>query len=167
MTRRGGVLFEIVLSVAIFVGAATFVLAASRNVVDALDRAQREQEAMDIARSKLAEIEAGLTVVADLRDGRLDRVGSIELEPLRLRRDDTTTPPWTIDVQTGRTDYADLTLVEITVAEDVPGLPGMIEPGAPTPISVTLRQLIRLREDDPELFETDDLLEGLPEEAGP
>ena len=67
-SARGGILFEIMLSIAIFAGAALFTLRAVSNALIAFDRSARRQQAMDVARSTLAELEVGLITIADLRD---------------------------------------------------------------------------------------------------
>src|SRR5262245_36044128 len=64
---RGGVLFEVMLSVALFAGAAAFTLAATRSVSITLERSQKQQQAVDLARTRLAELEAGLITLGDLR----------------------------------------------------------------------------------------------------
>jgi hypothetical protein len=153
-------LFEVMLSVALFVGAAAFCLGATRSVFGALDRAKRQQEAVDLARSKLAELEAGLITLGDLRDEWSGAVGSFESdEELDApgRR-----PRWSFDVKTSRTEFRGLTLVELTVAEP-PELEGDRLSAETTNPSVTLRQLVALRAEDVEAYEVDELLEGLPE----
>ena len=60
-----------------------------------------------------------------------------------------------------------LVLVEVTVSEADAGFgPDFADEAAPRaePITVTLRQLMRLREEDVEDFEADTLLDGLPAE---
>ena len=149
-------LFEIMISVALFVGAGAYCMAVARSLVGTVDRVQREQQALDLARSRLAELEAGLISVNELRGEWSGAVGSHEpapdLAPARARS------TWTLESQTTPSEYQGLSLVELTVRE-TPG-PLEEEPGA---ISVTLRQLLALRELEPEAYEPDDLLEGLPE----
>jgi hypothetical protein len=69
-------------------------------------------------------------------------------------------PTWEIDVETSPTEFPGLTLVELTVTE-ITGVTGPDD--APGGVSFTLRQLLALRETDPEAYEIDELLEGLPE----
>jgi len=150
--RRGGILLEVMVSMAIFIAAAAFVLSATRNVFSGLERSMRDQQAVDLARSKMAELDAELVSIMDLRDGVIRSVGSIEA----YRDEDgpvDSRPAWIIEVSTERSEHANLTLVELTVREDRVG-----EDAA----RYTLRQLIRLREEDAEAYEEDDLLEGLP-----
>ncbi len=154
--RRGGILFEVMLSLALFVGAAAVTIGTVRNVMTALERAAREQQAVDLARSRMAELEAGLINLNDLRDGSRSAIGSFEgfLGDEFGRGDD-----WTVAVSTERTEYPGLTLVAITVRdagadEDRPGAVGF-----------TLRQLLRLGDEDELEFEEDDLFDGF--EPGP
>ena len=137
MRRRGGILLEILLSIAIFSGAAAFTLGAARSVLDGLDRSQRRQQMLDLARTRIAELECGLVTIAEVREeGRAGTDGG-----------------YVVDVETERTQFAGRTLVIMTVREAEGG-------GA-----VTLRQLVALQPRPPQLFETDPLLEGLPEPA--
>ena len=81
MTRRGAILFEVLLSIALFVGAAVFALGTTQTVLVALDRAGRDALALDLARAKIAELEAGIVTISELRESAegIDRVGSLEL----------------------------------------------------------------------------------------
>lgn len=145
--RRGGILFEVVLAVALFAGAAAFTLAAVRSVFTGLDQTKRQQEAVDLARSKLAELEAGLINLADLRGGTTTAAASSS-DPGRVRARE-----WTFDIKTSRTRFTDLSLVELTVRQAAPG--------ELNPATCTLRQLMTLRETDAEPYELDELIEGL------
>ena len=126
--HRGAVLFEVLLSVALFGGAAAFTLAAMQSVFDSLDRLRSRQEAIDLASSKLAELEAGLISLADLRSG--NAADSDER--------------WVFDLHSRRSEFTRLTLVELTVRQRESGGGA----GAATPVSFTLRQLIALRQSD-------------------
>ena len=66
--RRAAVLLEVLVSLALFVGAASFVLTALHTSLSGLARAEEESFAVDLARSRLAELELGLVSMADLRD---------------------------------------------------------------------------------------------------
>ena len=156
--RRGVMLFEIMLSVALFVGAGAFCLSVTRSLFGALDRVKREQQALDLARSKLAELEAGLIAVTDLRGTWSGAVGSHEPAPELGSANRGRT--WAIEAQTTRSEHPGLSLVELTVTEETTGLGGTGTAGA---LSVTMRQLVALRELEPEAYEPDELLEGLPE----
>ena len=167
MIRRGAILLEVLLSLALFVGAAGFTLGTVRNVLTAIDRSGREAFALDLARSKLAELEAGLVTVAELRDARqgIDGVGSVET--FEERPDQV----WLIDVTTSRTEHGTLSLIELTVTESLPGLDmgfdGGFDAGDTGAVRCTLRQLMALRDDEADAYEEDRMLEGLPMEPAP
>ena len=149
---RAAVLFEVMLSVALFVGAAAFCLGATRSLFWAFERAERRQFASDLARSKLTELEAGLITVQDLRgewDGGVgSHVEDADLEGAGRSR------PWRIDIEMSLSEFRGLTLVELTVSE--------ITFDEDDAAGFTLRQLLALRETEVEEYEPDDLLEGLP-----
>lgn len=60
MTRRGTILLEVLLAIAVFAFAGIVVLGVLQETVASAGRADRRAIAMDLARSRLAEIEAGL-----------------------------------------------------------------------------------------------------------
>src|SRR5688572_11116620 len=93
-SQTGGILFELVLAMSLFTGAAAFTLAAVRNVFTTLDQISRRQQAIDLARSKLSELEAGLINLADLRDGTSLGSGSGQA--------------WKFDLKTTRSEFTDL-----------------------------------------------------------
>jgi type II secretory pathway pseudopilin PulG len=70
---RGGILLELLLAIALFVGGAVLVLGAMRSAVDGARRADLRARAMDLAQSRIAELDAGLIAVGDLDGG--DRAG--------------------------------------------------------------------------------------------
>jgi hypothetical protein len=166
MIRRGGVLFEVMLALALFIGAATFTLRATRSVISALDRSQRESMAVDIACAKMAELEAGMTTIAELRDpdSALDTVGSIEsfAADHEQRVLTASEPEWAIEVETERSEFPGLMLVTLTVSELQEEF--ALENDEPV-VSYTLRQLIPVREQGAGEYEEDEILEGLPDEA--
>ena len=88
--RRGGILLEVTLAIAIFAAAGSITLAATRSVFRSLDRSRRLLEAVDLARSRLSELEAGLIDLADLRSNDFLTLGSgdfgtgVDLEPIDL-----------------------------------------------------------------------------------
>lgn len=63
---RGGILLELLLAIALFVGGAVLVLGAMRSAVDGARRADLRARAMDLAQSRIAELDAGLIAVGDL-----------------------------------------------------------------------------------------------------
>ena len=153
--RPGAMLFEVLLSLALFVGAGTLCLSVTKSLAAALQRTQRQQEAIELARSKLAELEAGLTTIGDLRGEWSGAIGSIEPD------DDLDgfgrSSRWSFGVKTTRKEFRGLSLVELTVSENTGPLADS------EAFSVTLRQLMTLREIDPEMYQSDELLEDLPE----
>jgi hypothetical protein len=91
-------LLEVVLSVVLFVGAASFCLAATNSLFGTLERIDRRQRAIDLARSKLTELEAGQVALSELRGEWSGAVGSrLEDEDLEI---EPRGPAWEIDVQT-------------------------------------------------------------------
>ncbi len=157
-TRRGALLLEVLLSIALFAGASAFALGAVGSVFDALDRAKRQQEAVDIATSKMAELEAALINVRDLRSEWMGQIGTYE--PNLDFDSFNSSLRWEIDVQTYPSEFAGLNLVELTVTEVTDA---MNDDGNYAPMSFTLRQLMPPREADVEAYREDELLEGLPE----
>ncbi len=65
-SRRGVVLLEVVLALALFVMAALVVLAGLNSALDTAQRVQREAEAADLAVSLLSEIQMGLLPPEDV-----------------------------------------------------------------------------------------------------
>lgn len=132
---RGAVLFEIMLAVALFGGAAAFTLAAVRSALATLDQTQRQQEAVDLARSKLAELDAGIITEFDVHGNWVDG--------------------WLLELQTRRTEFTGLSLIELTVREHP-------DPAGPPPsdaVSYTLRQLMELRATGAQSYQEDELSE--------
>ena len=68
---HGGILLELLLAIALFVGGAVLVLGAMRSAVDGARRADLRARAMDLAQSRIAELDAGLIAVGDLDGGDL------------------------------------------------------------------------------------------------
>ncbi len=157
--RRGALLLEVLLSIALFAGTAAFTLGAANSVFDALDRAKREQEAIDIARSKMAELQTGMITVRDLRSEWSGDIGSFQPEVDFDSFDSGLR--WTIDVQTSPTEFTGLSLVELTVSEFEEQ---SLDQGGRAAVSFTLRQLLPLSEEDAQDYQEDEILEGLPEE---
>jgi hypothetical protein len=143
--RCGGILFEAMLALALFAGAAAFTLGAVRSVFDSFGVMRRRQEAVDLARTKIAELEAGIISLTDLRSGMVERDrGESGLG-------------WTFELKTHRTAFTGLTLIELTVLEDQ----GMgVHSVSSNAVSFTLRQLVALREDQAPEYEQDELAGG-------
>ncbi|MEM7227870.1 MAG: hypothetical protein AAF432_03555 [Planctomycetota bacterium] len=153
---RGGLLFETLVALAIFIAASGFALRASRQAQDQVERRVRTQLALDFGLAKLAELDAGLTSLNDLRSDEVDAIGSMEFED-----DPTVEPvPFNIDIQTQRSPYGNLSVVQLTVTEREPDGGWGAEQ---RPVSVTVRELIALRDGEADEYEVDELLEDLPE----
>ena len=155
--RRGAILLETLIALALFLGAAGFALGAMRTALGRMERSMLEGAAVDLAQSKLAELEAGISDLADLRDSgsALDRVGSVDIEDLAP----TAVPygeRWELDVETEPTEFDGLSLVTITIRE-IPDDPEQLDV-----FSVSVHQLMALRDDDDAAYDEDDLLDGLP-----
>ena len=152
---RGAILLEVMLALGLFVVSAAFCLGVTRSLFAALDRADRRQLAVDLARSRLAELEAGMVNLQELRGEWAGGVGShpddVDIE--------ATAPAtsWEIEVTTSPGEYRGLSLIELTVTEVQPGA----DPGSDDRVRYTLRQLIALHEQDPEDYQVDEMLEGL------
>jgi hypothetical protein len=101
--RSGGVLLEILLSLAIFVAAGTLVLSIMTDATRAASRAESLAAAVDCARSLVAEVEAGIRSLADLR-------GEIDDLPAPWER-------FRVEGRTVRSDFRGLVLVEVRVHE--------------------------------------------------
>lgn len=158
----GGVLLEILVSIAIFITAATFSLRAVSSVITGLDRSRREAYAVDLVRSKMAELEAGLITISDLQGESDEAVGSMREAGFESEETsayaDLADMQWVFEVTTTRSEFPGLSLVELTVTEEP-----LVETGDDSRlISFTLRQLMPLREEDEEDYEMDEMLEGLP-----
>lgn len=158
--RRGALLLEVLLSIALFAGTAAFTLGAANSVFDALDRAKREQEAIDIARSKMAELQTGMISVRDLRSQWSGDIGSYQPDTDFDSLESSLR--WMIEVQTSPTEFTGLSLVELTVSELEEQFP---DQAGRAVISFTLRQLLPLSEEDTEEYQEDEILQGLPEDS--
>lgn len=155
MIRRGGVLLEAMVALALFVGAALAILQATSQARVAVEKAAILQRAVDMATTRMAEFEAGLVSEADLRDdfgGSRAEFGAFDPTPPenRLR----------IEAVTSRSYFDGLTLVELSVLDSEQAAP---DGGARTIFQ--LRQLVHLREQVLDTYELDEMLEDLPQES--
>ena len=144
--RRGAILLELIVSLALFVAAGLAVLGVTRHAVGAIERTRLQQRAADHARSAMTLLEAGLAAPESL-DG---------VAPTWLARGgfDESAPesPWTIEVDVEASDFTGLSLVVVTAVHEA--TPGTRD------ASFTLRQLVRLaRLEEDSIGEQDDLVE--------
>jgi hypothetical protein len=112
--RRGGLLLEVVIALALLVMVGLFALGGARDGLAAADRAARRAAAVDLAASRMAEIEAGivsLDAVGDLQDASLDGE-AIGFE------DELPRWPFAVEVKTSPSGFEGLVRVEVVVRLD-------------------------------------------------
>lgn len=143
--RRGAILLEVLVSLAIVVGVSAFAIRAVGDSERAVDRADRRRRCMDVAASVMAMLDAGLIGVGDLRGNQLPEVDGLPL-------DDGSAVPLEMEAVTQRTKWGGVVLLTLMVSEG---------DGAIEPASASLRQLVLLRAHRQEELKEDDLLEGL------
>jgi len=122
MIRRGALLLEVLLSLALFVMAGLTILTIVGDAIARLDDSRERLEAADLAHSAMAAIEAGLYDVNTLsgpvpegglfNDDDLDS-GGIDMSP---ELGDT----WSLEIETDRSDFEGLSLVSISVLREAP-----------------------------------------------
>lgn len=109
--RSGGLLLETLVAVAIFVGVATFSLAAVRDGIVAAERARLRLVAVGLATSRIAEVEAG--IVSPWSVGESDVVdddAGFDAEDSSLQ----------IEMETSPSEFEGLVRVEVSVYEREP-----------------------------------------------
>jgi hypothetical protein len=152
MNARGGILLEAMIALALFVGAALTILRATSQAAAAVDKAATLQHAVDIATTRLAELETGIVSLADLQAG---------LDEPRPEFDvfDANTPSerLRVEARTERSIFAGLMLLELSVVDSEQAA---FDGGARS--IFTIRKLVRVREEEVDAYEQDDLLEDLP-----
>ena len=134
--RRGGLLLEVLIALALLVMVGLFALNGARDGLDAAERAARRAAAVDLAASRLAEIEAGLVdldAVGDLQAVSLDdETAGFEDEPPRW--------PFAVEVDTSPSGFDGLVRVEVVVRLDDPDALAQSEP-------IELARLVTLVDD--------------------
>lgn len=173
---RAAVLLESIISLAIFLSVAAFVLTASRQSLESARAAALEARGADLARSALAAIDAGLvpTAALDGGDDLLEAIGFIDPDT-DMDAFAPDTGRWALDVLIDPSEFAELSLATVIATwvpagADIggPGGGGGDPEGAPeaqagdAAVRVVLRGLVRLSDADAWAPEEDDLLEGLP-----
>jgi Tfp pilus assembly protein PilV len=129
--RRGALLLEVVLALALFVTAGIAILSMVGQSVGSLKAAREKLHAADLARSAMAKIEAGIES-AEVLNGpvpawREETDSSADGNDARLT-------DWELRVQTEPSSYSGLTLVTVTAAKA----------GNKSGPAYTLKQLVRL-----------------------
>jgi len=150
---RAAVLLETLVSLAMFVAVAMITLGITGSVLDTLQRDRIRATAHDLAASRYAELSAGVIPIAELRDPRtsLRMVGSVpwgDAEP----EDDLA---WELRATALRSDLPGHREVVVT-ARALRGRMVVAE--------ASVRGLMRLADDDADMYEEDDLFDGLPED---
>ena len=152
--RRGGLLLETLVAVAIFVGVATFSLAAVRDGIAAAERARLRLVAVGLATSRIAEIEAGL--VSPWAVGEVDPVdgtSAFDAEPSPLR----------LEMEAGPAEFAGLVRVVVSVYEQEVDSSTSIEPRRLARLVALVPDVLGVDGDD----EGDVESESSPSSSGP
>jgi hypothetical protein len=125
--RRGAILLDAVLSIAIFVASGTAILTWTGRSLTNLERAHLRQQACELARTGMSRLEAGLDTPRTLN-------GTVKFE------DGSSAPPgrWELHVETDQSALTGLAAVAVTARR--------LEEGRSETViaSYTLRQLVRL-----------------------
>lgn len=155
MRARGALLLESLLALAIFAMAGIAILTLVGQGARSVELTRERLRALDLARSAMARLEAGIDTPETLHGPVApwgDEAGGAFADA----------PPretgWELRIETTRSEFDGLTMVTVTAQRA-----GAEEGG---PGSVTLRQLVRLAEQErDELGEEDELMELIEEEA--
>lgn len=133
---RAAVLMEVMLSLSIFIGSALAILGAMASAAESLESSRLRQRAMDLARSAVAKIEAGIET-AETLNGPVPQWRDEESSAVGF--DDELPPPsgWELSIVTSPFGAGELTLVEVTATRRT-------EQTGRVMASATLRQLVRL-----------------------
>ena len=110
-SSRGGLLLETLVAMVLMVMVGLLALGVARDASKATERADRRAAAVELAASRIAEIEAGLV--------ELDAVGDLEERDLD-DLDPSDAPRWrfVVEVETSTSAFDGLVRVEVVVRED-------------------------------------------------
>lgn len=111
-TPRGGVLLETMVAMALMVMVGLLALGIARDASKATERADRRAAAVELAASRIAEIEAGLV--------ELDAVGDLDEMEFEEDLEGIDAPRWrfAVEVETAPSGFDGLVRVEVVVRED-------------------------------------------------
>lgn len=157
MSRRGALLLEVLLALALFIGVSLTLTRVLTLTLSAMQTSRDRLAAADIARTAMSQIEAGIARPSALQGPASPTlIGAPPGVTEKAER-------WTIDIETERSSFDGLTLVAVTASRSET---------AAGERSFTLRQLVRLgREAEDEIGEEGELLEaaerGAPSSAFP
>ena len=118
-TRRGAALLELILAIALFLGASALIMRSMRTAVSRVADSGQRLRAIDVAQSRLAEFSSGLVSIRDAQLG-------VEIES-----------PWIVDVSVEPSSFENFSLIVVTVRLEQDQ--SLIDSFAP----VIVRQLIR------------------------
>lgn len=158
--RRGGMLFEVMVALAILLMASMTLGAIVMQSVGAMDRTRRSMQACDLARSTMAQIEAGILDAASVSGPVRRWDASMFLmpedafapaggaEPVEASAElpgeipvgvsENIGPEWSVEVETEPTEFDGLWLVTVTAQLQAAQAPDVVL------ASYTLRQVVRL-----------------------
>lgn len=142
MSRRGSILLEVLLAIAVFVFAGVVILGVMQETVAAGGRAERRALAMDMARTRMAEIEAGVEEGAesDAVGGASNEADGAIADPRRGLR---------VESRTEASEFDGLELAVVEVWDDAAPAPTAIAQAfassgkSDPPRLAVLRQLVR------------------------
>jgi hypothetical protein len=141
VNRRGALLMETILALAIFVMAGTAVLSLMRGAAGGLIQAREMEKAADLARSAMAKMEAGLATPQTLNGPvRPWLVEDAEKGERHEGVDEGASSGWELEIDTEKSQFTGLTSVTVKAVKRGEGGSG----GATPEVSYTLRQLVRL-----------------------
>ncbi len=154
IARRGALLLEILIALSLFVTAGSIILVSTTSMTAALSRSRDRQIASDLAVSKMAALEAGLTTAEQLNDTVVNIDLFSEDNSARLNAMPDKPARWRITVETEPSRFSPLTNVTIRILDARTG-----RSGTDVELAV-LHQLIRLNASAPDEFESDPMLDG-------
>jgi hypothetical protein len=163
MSRRGAMLLETILALSIFIGAGVSIYTLVDGSLTSLQRARMAEQAADLARSTMAQIEAGIATPQTLNGPAVSwRQMAIErgdLGPAAFDEDAAPTE-WELQIDSDPSQFEGLTLVSVTALRR--------SPNDQVLASYTLRQLVRLRDKgEDKAGEMDALAEEAAKAASP
>ncbi|HCD29742.1 MAG TPA: hypothetical protein DEQ73_03970 [Phycisphaerales bacterium] len=145
--RRGALLLEVLLALALFLAVISLGFSAIETGQRAVGQGRREAQAVDLALSRLAELEAGILAWPELRDDPDQPLGTAGAFNGPFR------PDGFLVLAERERAVRGLVRVVITVQD--------VEDLEERPLA-KIERLIEIRPDDPDGFEVDDLFEGGP-----
>jgi hypothetical protein len=144
VNRRGALLMETILALAIFVMAGTAVLSLMRGAAGGLIQAREMEKAADLARSAMAKMEAGLATPQTLNGPvRPWLVEDAEKGERHEGADEGASTGWELEIDTEKSQFTGLTSVTVRAVKRDESGGGRASAGMPE-VSYTLRQLVRL-----------------------